>query len=182
MDENGKKNGYVPKDSYAEKKEDARRTDAGEAADAAAQEKQADGFCDNPYGDPAAEAPKPRPQLNIYGQPIQTPSSDGADGGAMPPVTEAPEAPRGNGMAITSMVLGIISLLFTCCCGIGVLPAFVGIVLAVVDISKRGKANGYAVAGLILGILGVVLSLAMLIGSAILFSDPAFTESLHTEI
>ena len=59
MDERGKKNGYVPKDSYADKKEDARRTDAGEAADAAEREKRADGFCDNPYGDPAAEAPKP---------------------------------------------------------------------------------------------------------------------------
>lgn len=77
--------------------------------------------------------------------------------------------PPSNGMAITSMVLGIISLVGTCCCPAG-LVGIVGLVFGIVAMNQIGSGHyssgsrGMAIAGVIcssiatlLGVVGTVL-------------------------
>lgn len=87
------------------------------------------------------------------------------------------EAKQNNGLAIASLVCGIISIVLCCCCGLGVLLGIAGIVLAI--LSKKnsgGKLSGLAIAGLICGIVGVVFGVGWLIyylvlGGAATLSD-----------
>ncbi len=156
MDENEKRELYSPKDAYADKKGEGKMADAPKS----------EGFCDNPYGDPAASEG----------------SAAMGKGQTEPWLSNEPiNQPRGKGLAVASMIVGIVSLFFSCCCGMGLIPAIVSIVLAVVDMLKRKRACGYAVAGLVLGVLSFVLSLLLLVGSIILFSDPAFWEEFYAE-
>lgn len=91
-------------------------------------------------------------------------------------------------MAVTSMVLGIVSLLVSCCCfPVGFIIGFAlgmgGLVLAV--LSKKGKPfSGYAIAGLVLSILGICGSLFIFICyliTANLMKDPEYA-ALFNEI
>ena len=73
-----------------------------------------------------------------------------------------PEPPKEkNGAAITSLIMGILSLVFACCGG-SLIFGIVGIITAIVSKSKSpaGKLSGMAVAGLIMSIVGVVAGIA----------------------
>lgn len=61
----------------------------------------------------------------------------------------------GKGLAITSMTLGILSILL---CAFGPVPMFMG-VLAIVFCAAHDKGKGMAIAGLVTGIIGTLLSL-----------------------
>ncbi|MFR1833569.1 MAG: hypothetical protein ACLSX5_10485 [Lachnospiraceae bacterium] len=64
-----------------------------------------------------------------------------------------------NPMAVTSMVLGIFSIISCCASPLAVLLGIGGIVLAI--LSKKGKPmSGFAIAGIILSAIGLVISLA----------------------
>ena len=71
-----------------------------------------------------------------------------------------PQPPAGNGLAIASLVLGIVACVVFC---IPVLPWLLGliaIVLGAIAIAQAGPGgNGKAKAGLILGVLGLALSI-----------------------
>ena len=68
--------------------------------------------------------------------------------------------PASRGLSITSLVLGILSVLGCCCCTpLGV----VAVVLAIVYSKRAGKLDGMALAGLILGIIGIVFSVIAII-------------------
>lgn len=129
--------------------------------------------------DQAQSSPEPKPQPPYYqhpapGQPAawqdqpprQNPNENYYYYGQTPP----PEQGRGyqpkppvNNMAVTSMVLGLVSVLISCCCfPIGFILGFAlgmgGLVLAI--LSKKGQPfSPYAIAGLILSILGICESL-----------------------
>uniref|UniRef100_UPI004056D9B7 hypothetical protein n=1 Tax=Acetatifactor sp. TaxID=1872090 RepID=UPI004056D9B7 len=81
------------------------------------------------------------------------------------PTPAAPQsAPQNNGtsgVAVVSLVMGIISIVFSCCYGAGVIFGIVGIICAVVG-KKNGK-SGILTAGLICSIIGTVLSVLVLI-------------------
>ena len=100
----------------------------------------------NPYGaqDPYRQNPYGQ---NPYGQ---NPYSGG-------PYQNQPQNPGPNGLAITSFVLGLLSLC-TCWCLYSAFPlGAVGIVLAI--LSRKGqKMHGLAVAGLVLSIVGILLA------------------------
>ena len=74
-----------------------------------------------------------------------------------------------NGMAIASMVLGIVSIPLSCCCYIGVIPGILAIVFGVLsrkEIQKslgNQKGDGMALAGLILGAVGLLLVIGSII-------------------
>lgn len=127
-----------------------------------------------PAPNPYYQAP---PQGYYYGQP----------GGQPQPASPPPKQPANN-MAVTSMVLGIVSLLVSCCCfPVGFIIGFAlgmgGLVLAV--LSKKGKPfSGYAIAGLVLSILGICGSLFIFICyliTANLMKDPEYA-ALFNEI
>lgn len=74
--------------------------------------------------------------------------------------------PNGNsGLAIASMVCGILSIIFCCCYGI------VGLILGIISVilvlnfrkSNNGFLNGQALAGIICATIGIILSLVMFI-------------------
>ncbi len=76
-----------------------------------------------------------------------------------------PEQKGGNGLGVTSMVLGIISVVL-CCCGsyVTLIIAIAGLACGIIALTKR--SSGYAIAGvitsaigLIFGIIGVIISL-----------------------
>ena len=78
-----------------------------------------------------------------------------------PPVQNTPIQPKqGNGMATASLVLGICSIVFVCCCG-GFVLGGLGIILALLS---RGAStmNSSAKVGVGLSIGGMVLSLIAL--------------------
>lgn len=64
-----------------------------------------------------------------------------------------------NPMAVTSMVLGIFSIISCCASPLAVLLGIGGIVLAI--LSKKGKPmSGFTIAGVVLSAVGLVISLA----------------------
>lgn len=78
------------------------------------------------------------------------------------------------GLAVTSMVLGIISLLFGCCFWYITIPAAVlAVILASVSLSKKMGGSGMAIAGLVTSIISLVPAVVIMItGSSIMaFGD-----------
>lgn len=66
-----------------------------------------------------------------------------------------------NGLQITSLVLGIASILVCCCLGMGVIFAIPGLVCAVIG-NTRSK-SGIGIAGLICSIVGIVFNAFILL-------------------
>ena len=75
----------------------------------------------------------------------------------VPPVQKV--VPPANGLAIASLVLGIVSLVFCLCFG-GFL-GLPGIICAVIAMAK-GNRSGMAIAGLILSIVGFLCFVTMI--------------------
>lgn len=70
------------------------------------------------------------------------------------------QTPRPNGMAVAAMILGISSLLSTCCSGAGFPIAAIGIILAL--LSRRGNTmSTQAKAGLGLSLGALILSIVI---------------------
>ena len=100
---------------------------------------------------------QPAPQGDFGYQP-------NANGGFAPEMMGAPQQNgRGKffGLGVTSMILGIISILFCCCEGIFIVSAVTAIVFAGIRMSK--KPDGFAVAGLVTGIIGLILNTLFLL-------------------
>jgi len=78
------------------------------------------------------------------------------------------EAPRrkktqSNGLALTSMILGIISIVMVCCCAyISPLLGIAAIVLGFMGKSK-GQSGGMSMAGIITGAFGALAAIVLLI-------------------
>ena len=113
-----------------------------------------------------------------------------ADGGPWQPASNYPELMGGtaaspmhtpmavqgastNGMAITGMVCGILTILPSCCCGLFGLPltillvilSIVFSIIGLVQIKKNPaqKGKGMAIAGLIIGALGLIAAILMVV-------------------
>lgn len=74
------------------------------------------------------------------------------------------DQPKGSsGLAITSMVLGILSLV---CCFVycGSIPlAIVSIILGIIVLAKKKKGKSFAIAGIVTSAIGILMSIAILI-------------------
>lgn len=68
------------------------------------------------------------------------------------------------GMAIASMVLGIVALVFSCCLWYITIPgAVVGLVLAIISLKKEKPGRGMAIAGLVCNIIAIVAMICCII-------------------
>lgn len=84
-------------------------------------------------------------------------------------------AQQQNGLAIASLVCGILTLVLGFCCGfIGLIPGIAALVTGYLGLRKAdemgGAGKGLAIAGMVLGGIGLVISLifAVFIGAAML--------------
>lgn len=89
-----------------------------------------------------------------------------------PPVNEK----KSSGLAITSFIFGLLSLISCCFCfgcygALNILFGVVAVILALVDRSKQKSFSGLALAGLICGIIGVILGVIMLVVLAMAFGS-----------
>ena len=78
----------------------------------------------------------------------------------------------GAGLSIASMILGIVSILFSCCFYYIAFPCgLLGLIFAAVALKKANAGKGMAVAGLVLCIISLALAVVTIImGGAILGS------------
>jgi hypothetical protein len=106
-----------------------------------------------PAGYPAPPPRSPAPAPPPYAQPY--------------PYGGVVAQPQGNGLAVTALVLGIISIVFSWVPFFDWVLAVLAIIFGAIGIStanKRGGAGkGMAVAGLILGVITVVLGVIFVI-------------------
>lgn len=70
------------------------------------------------------------------------------------------------GVAIASLICGIVSLLCCCCGGFNFLVAIAAVVLGIVALVKKFSGKGMAIAGIVCGGIAVLLTLIVMITSA----------------
>lgn len=94
------------------------------------------------------------------------------------------QAPNGtNGYAVASLVLGIISIPFGCCYGLGLIFSIISIIFGVVSRkSNGGKLPGMSLAGIICSVLGIICSLFMIFAVIVTLSTYDFTNMDINEI
>ncbi len=103
-------------------------------------------------------------------------SSDYNANGQYQPVVSAPLLNQKNttnhGMAIASMVLGIVGTVLCCCCGTSVVIGIIGLILGIIARSK-GNREVFSLVGIILNSVAIFLSIALVVYYIIAFlSDP----------
>lgn len=96
------------------------------------------------------------PPQNQYGQPYQPNNYNAA------PVS--PEEKTAKNFAVTSLVLGIVSL---CCCGL--ITSIPGLIFGIISLSKKKEKNGMAIAGIILAAVGLI---GTIIGWIVIATQP----------
>ncbi len=112
-----------------------------------------------------------------YGENQNNNQSNYSYGGGQYPQYE--EQPSGNrGMAIASLVVGILSILCCCCAYLSVILGIVGIVLAVLSRPKDGKFEGVAMGGLICSIVGLVLGVILIIVNVATQNSADYTQMM----
>ncbi len=68
--------------------------------------------------------------------------------------------PQGKGKAIAALVLGIVAIVFSCCCTyIGIICGVLAVIFGILEIKKNGEGKGMAIAGTICGGIGAVIGL-----------------------
>lgn len=77
------------------------------------------------------------------------------------------EPKKSSGLAIASMVCGILSIVLCCIWYLSVVLAIVAVVLGIVSNVKGMGGRGMAIAGIVTGVVGVVLSIGLIILAAI---------------
>jgi len=74
-----------------------------------------------------------------------------------------------NGLSIASMILGIASIFLSCCYGIGIITAILGVIFGFVskksiDNSQgREQGKGFAIAGIITGFIAILFSILVVV-------------------
>lgn len=77
------------------------------------------------------------------------------------------EPKKGAGLAIASMVLGIVSLVISCCIPyVTFIASLLAVIFGGVSLSKKMGGKGMAIAGLVCGIIGLVPAIITLIAGA----------------
>ncbi len=68
------------------------------------------------------------------------------------------------GFGIASLVLGILSIITSCCCGLGIITGILGIIFGCVQPQDyTGKKPGIAIAGIITSCVGILFSILTII-------------------
>ena len=118
---------------------------------------------------PPAEIKAPALDDSFVDEVPQSPYSPPVEGVEGASYTPGPSLPVTNGLAIASMICGILSLVFFCFCGglfLGI-PAVICGHLSLNQLNALGNSQqgrGMAIAGLICGYLGIAFFIIMMLG------------------
>ena len=118
---------------------------------------------------PPAEIKAPALDDSIVDEVPQSPYSPPVEGVEGASYTPGPSLPVTNGLAIASMICGILSLILFCFCGglfLGI-PALICGHLSLNQLNAPGNSQqgrGMAIAGLICGYLGIAFLIIMMLG------------------
>lgn len=94
-----------------------------------------------------------------------------------------PQEPKkpASAIEIVTLVLGILALVCSCCCGFASIPFGIGaIVCAIVSRSQNGKMGGMALTGLIMGIAALVLGIVGTLLTMVFYTG--FSEGMIGEL
>ncbi len=132
-----------------------------------------DGPGPSPYGYPSHPSYPTYPSGAGYGYPHQP--GYGGPGYGWPPMAPQPM----NGMGTASLVIGIVSVVFSCLWPVAIILGILAVVFGLVSRqrARRGQATnaGQALAGIICGVVGIVLAVA--IGVVIIVSAARGSEN-----
>ena len=148
-----------------------------------------------PYGEQQPPSPGPTPPPPpTYGQPYQQPypqqpyqqpDPQQPYGGGQLPAGYGTVAPN-EGMAVASMVIGIVSLVLACGYGIGLLGSPAAMIMGRVSMKRIDRSNGQiggrgmAQTGFILGIIGtvlLVLGLILVVVLVVIYANGGFDDT-----
>ena len=132
---------------------------------------------------------------NPYGAPVENPYVNKQEEYAayeeipptgqpnMEPVYTAPQQPEKTGLAVASLVLGIISVVISCM-GVNIILAVIAIILGAVYLSKKQAARrGMAIAGLVLGIVSIaIFILLVVLATVFMLSGIGLYGDMYNEI
>ena len=89
-------------------------------------------------------------EQNYYGQP----ANNGYEGVN---VTLPPQKERKKGMAIASLVLGLLSLVGLCCCCLNIITAPIAIILGIIVLVTHRDGTGLAITGIVTAVLSLLV-------------------------
>lgn len=99
-------------------------------------------------------------EFNAPGAPYQQPS--------------APEQRRGNGFGVAALILGILTVVafaIPFVNYVAIATGVIGVILAIVGLTRKGRPHGTSIAGLIISAVGTILAIVMVVVySAIFFA------------
>lgn len=110
------------------------------------------------------------PQYNQYDQMSRAASAAGS--------SDTPELQQANGLAIASMICGIVGIPLAFCYGIGAFVGGAGLALSIIA-GKKGNVSGKRTVGKILSIVSIAIGAIFLLIMISLFSMAASAESWY---
>lgn len=122
------------------------------------------------YENPEAEQEN-KAQDYDYGEPVQYGSQNQTTQNYQDPYRNTPpEEPAG--LAIASLVLGIISVVISCS-GYNFITAILAIIFGAIHLAKRRSRRGMAIAGIVLGIISIaIFIIAVVVLVAVIGTNP----------
>lgn len=82
-------------------------------------------------------------------------------------------------MAIASLVLGILSLLFSCIPFFPIISSIIGLILGIISLKNRKGGKGMAIAGVILSGLALLFSILIVIGLVSILGNESFYREFY---
>ena len=97
--------------------------------------------------------------------------------------TQVPQEPKKNsGMAVASMVLGIVSIIISCFYYLALPAAIVGLVLGIISIKGGKGGKGMAIAGIIMCSISILIGILLIVSCAAVVNNFGDFESLFESI
>lgn len=127
----------------------------------------------NPYAQQ-----NPYIQQNQYAQ--QDPNAQNYSAQPDPYSYYQPNVPEKKGLAIVSMVLGILAVVTSCFPFVSVVLGLVALILGIMVIAKKTGGKGMAIAGIVTGAIGLLFGIYMTISYMVFFNDPNYTDMLNS--
>lgn len=84
-----------------------------------------------------------------------------------------------SGMAVASLIIGIISIVSLCCPILSIILGALGIIFSLLSRRRKEKISGNAQIGMILSVLGLVLGFLVMIGTVIYVIRQAGNENVQ---